>query len=221
MPTNRPVLAAAITALLVLPACEQSNSPDRVSSPEQNQAHDHHDHAGHDHAGHDHEAHDHSQHADHSQPHSAETLEVAGVSIAIPEGWSARPPSNTMRIAELVAPLPADAPAGTEPAVAAFSIAGGPIDMNIDRWKGQFAEPDAERSRGTREINGLTVHLVEMTGTYKGMGLRPEAPDSTMRAAIVERQGQANLFIKMTGPVAAMTPIAADWETLVTSIKSE
>jgi hypothetical protein len=222
-------IALLAAALLALPACENSNSPDQVSAPASSNA-DHDDHAGHDH---DHADHDHSDH-DHEADHdtakgtdsatpadeiraeaTGDRVFAADFSFALPEGWEQRPPSNSMRLLELAAPKTGDA---TAP-VAALSLAGGDIDANIARWQGQFAEPDAQKSRETRQIAGATVHLVEMAGSFRGMG-GPLQENTVMRAAIVERPGQPNLFIKMTGQADAMNAAAEGWAALIESMTS-
>ncbi len=213
MNTRTAALFPVLLALAALPACEQSNSPDAVSAPA------HEDHEGHDHADGAHDDHDHAgdTHQDHT-PSSADRIYAADFSVAIPAGWIQHPPSNSMRLTELVAPLPEGAPSGTERAVAAFSLAGG--DMKIDRWKGQFSEADATRSEETRQLAGTTVHLVEMAGSYMGMGNSPAAGKTVMRAAIVERPGQPNLFIKMTGPASVMDATTEDWNAMINSLTS-
>ena len=209
-------------ALATLPACENSNSPDQVSAPassgsehDDHTGHDHSDHEGHDHASPDQSGSDHASHAetDADPAPSGVRVSAADYSFSLPQGWERREPSNSMRLFELAAPGVGDAP---QP-IAAFSLAGGPIDANITRWVGQFAEPDAERSRETRQLAGTTVHLVEMAGTFRGMG-GPAQEDTVMRAAIVERPGQPNLFIKMTGGSAAMDAAKDGWTAMIESI---
>lgn len=219
---NSRLFAASIAsaALVALPACENSNSPDHVTAPTVTD--DHADHEGHDHGSADHAGHElpEQEITPPSAPtpgatkaSDAERLTVGGFSFAIPENWEKRPPSNSMRLVELAAPAAGGAPAP----VAAFSLAGGDIDANITRWQGQFTEPDSTRSRETTQIAGTTVHLVEMAGTFRGMG-GPAQTDTVMRAAIVERPGQPSLFIKMTGRSGAMDPAGAGWDALINSM---
>ena len=59
-----------------------------------------------------------------------------------------------------------------------------------------------------------------MTGGYRGMGGGEAAEGTLMRAAIIERPGQQNLFIKMTGPIEAMQPLADTWAKMIQSITS-
>ena len=210
-------LAIIIPSVLIGAGCEQSSSPDRVSMPEndsnQEQSHDGHAHQG----DHDHpttEAAATNAPADSVAP-DAIRISASDFTFTLPEGWEKRPPSNSMRLFELAVPAVGDAPAP----IAAFSLAGGPIDANITRWQGQFAEADATRSRETLELAGTTVHTVEMSGTFRGMG-GPARDGTVMRAAIVERPGQPNLFIKMTGQAEPMDASKAAWDALLASMTS-
>lgn len=139
----------------------------------------------------------------------SDSVEVGGLKFQIPEGWESVAPSNNMRAAEL----------HVKDAVAAFSMAGGSVDANIDRWAGQFvggAEPKVEE----REINGISVTLVELSGTYLDGGMfgpKTERPDYTMLAAIIPG-AQTSVFIKMTGPSATIDDVYDQWLELVESV---
>lgn len=90
-------------------------------------------------------------------------------------------------------------------------IAGGSVEDNIERWLGQFAQPDRadtkERAKIEQDkIEGMKVHWVDVAGTFKDQA-GPFAPAVEreryrMLAAIIElgdgRRG--NYFIKLTGP---------------------
>lgn len=145
---------------------------------------------------------------------------VSGVAMTVPEQWVSVTPSNSMRQAQYVVPAPEGA--GLDDAEFTVFALGGGIDMNIDRWVGQFSNPAGEvvSSRETRQLAGRTVHLVEMSGEYRGMGMRPPEPDTMMRAAIVEQPSGQHLFIKMTGPIAHMQTLGEGWETMISSLRS-
>jgi len=209
--------AAAILTTLALTACNNSNSPDQVSAPANSKA----DSNADPHAGHNHAAGEHAQPPAAEQPapeastSDATRLFAADFSFAIPEGWTQQPASNSMRIVELAVPS-----SDSDPLVAAFSLAGGDVELNINRWKGQFAQDEPIRSRDTLHLAGATIHLIEMVGGYRGMGSGEPTEGTMMRAAIVERPGQQNLFIKMTGPAEAMKPLADTWNNMIQSITS-
>ena len=50
--------------------------------------------------------------------------------------------------------------------------AGGSVEANIDRWIGQFTQPDGSDTKKAakieqKKIGGQEVHLVDVAGTYK------------------------------------------------------
>lgn len=87
--------------------------------------------------------------------------------------------------------------------------AGGSIEQNIDRWIGQFSQPDGKSTRGAttvkeREIAGQKVHTVDITGTYRDQ-LGPFAPavqreNYRMLGAIIVTEKFGRYYLKMVGP---------------------
>lgn len=136
-------------------------------------------------------------------------IEVGGLMFPVPQGWQSVAPSNNMRAAEL----------HVQDAIAAFSMAGGSVDANIDRWAGQFvggAEPKTE----DRTVNGVPVTLVELHGTYMdgGMfGTPTERPDYSMLAAILPG-AQMHVFVKLTGPTATIDQIYDQWNDMIEGV---
>jgi len=216
-------LTALLLAVLFTAACSEQPSASSEAQPAAD-----HDHADHEHA--DPENHEHEAHADQADPddhtghdHAADggsvsadagTVTAAGLIFTIPDGWSKQPPANPMRIAQLAAANEG----GT--AFAAFSVARGGVDANVMRWVGQFSNPNGEvlQSREDTTVSGRSVTIVEMTGEYRGMGASPAQADTTMLAAIIELPNDEQLFIKMTGPSAAMEGLADGWDALITSM---
>ncbi|MCL4222318.1 MAG: hypothetical protein KJZ65_13215 [Phycisphaerales bacterium] len=133
----------------------------------------------------------------------------------IPSGWRSVPPSNNMRAAELQ----------VNDAVAAFSMAGGSVDANINRWAGQFISPQGgspEPKIDEIQVNGISVTLVELSGTYFDgamTGQVTEKPDHTMLAAILPGP-QMSVFIKFTGPTRTINEVRQQWMELVHSAQS-
>ncbi len=90
--------------------------------------------------------------------------------------------------------------------------AGGTIEANIDRWFGQFSQPDGSATKDKAAVKklkvaGCTVTLVDVTGTYKDTpggpfagGKTIERPDYRMLAAIIETGDAGNYFLKLYGP---------------------
>lgn len=90
------------------------------------------------------------------------------------------------------------------------------MQANIDRWIGQFGQPDGSDSRAkarlwSEEAGGMKVSLVDVSGTYS---VGPMAGGSgeplegyRMMGAIVEA-ARGPFFFKLTGPEETV----ARWE---------
>jgi hypothetical protein len=88
--------------------------------------------------------------------------------------------------------------------------AGGSVKANIDRWIGQFTQPDGsatkQRAKVTkREIGGQTVHIVDISGTYKDRPQGPFGPSVDqasyrMLGAVIVTKDRGSYFVKLYGP---------------------
>lgn len=142
--------------------------------------------------------------------------EPAGMVWKMPSAWKVAPNPNAMRIATYRVPgaTPAD------DADVSISRAGGSLDMNIERWVGQFQGAGKE-TRTERMVHGIRVTLVEIHGAYVagGMGGGSSEPRAgwAMLAAIVETQGMP-YFVKMVGPDATVKAARPALDELVASI---
>lgn len=144
------------------------------------------------------------------------------VSFEVPEGWRETAPSNPMRAAELH--VESDPPDPDRVCVVAISMAGGSVEANIARWASQVTGADGQPAtpeRSTRQIAGLSVHTVELVGTYMegaAMGGGSPRPDWMMRGAIIEAPS-GQVFVKMTGPVEPMRAAAEGWTSLIDGLR--
>ena len=103
---------------------------------------------------------------------------------------------------------------------------GGGVDDNIQRWLGQFAQPDGDSSaaaafRAEREVEGLRVTLVRVEGTYRDQmppmtGPIIERPSYGLFGAVFTPPGDP-YFLKCTGPAVV---IAGQQEAMVSFIDS-
>lgn len=87
--------------------------------------------------------------------------------------------------------------------------AGGDIDANINRWKGQFSGGDDKSGTvETKQIGAITVHLVDINGTFAdSMGRGPfmggkkiQRENHAMTGAILETKEGRKFFVKLIGP---------------------
>jgi len=161
------------------------------------------------------------------------TLKVAGGTIVLqaPAAWKQVDPQFGMIEAEFsVGPGTSEAD-GQEVDEARMTLmaSGGSIDQNIERWFGQFQQPDNRDSSEVAkveelDIQGTTVHYVDISGTYTGMGgaAAGGAKDGyRMLAAIIEMDGDRNYFIKFYGPESIIEENAKAFREFLESLERE
>jgi hypothetical protein len=147
-----------------------------------------------------------------------------GFTLEAPEGWKRVEPKSGIVETEFAIAGPGDGDTAGRMTVMG---AGGSVQANIDRWYGQFAQPDgsATKDRATAKtikVAGCDVTLVDVGGTYKDMpggpfagGATIERPDYRMLAAIVETPEGGNQFLKFYGPAATVGPHADGFRQMI------
>lgn len=136
------------------------------------------------------------------------------IDLQVPKAWEKKKPKFNIVEAEFA---PKAVKAETlekypDPARLTVMASGGSIEQNIDRWIGQFSQEDdsdtaEDHTKKKKEtINGMTVHLVDITGTFTdGMGGNgPKKENYRMLAAIVETKVAGNYFFKLYGDQATI-----------------
>jgi hypothetical protein len=146
---------------------------------------------------------------------------VAGLHWTAPAGWKAGGP-KPMRAATYVVD-------DAECVVYFFGQGeGGSVPANIERWKGQFSQPNGQpvvAKTAKRTIHGLPVTTIELAGNYGGMaGPMGGAPAGKtgyrMLGAIVENPG-GNIFLKFTGPAKTIGANQVKFDQLLGSIDKD
>jgi hypothetical protein len=129
-------------------------------------------------------------------------LEVAGFRAPKPASWAWTKPSMQFRTLQYTVPGEGDSTKAAELIVSVFVAGdGGPLDANIERWRGQFRnnnEP-VEAKRSSKEVGPLKIEFVELAGDYMAMGAPAPKKDSLQLAAIVQAEGR-NVFFRLVGP---------------------
>lgn len=147
------------------------------------------------------------------------------LTFEVPATWKTKPKRSSMLEFEFSAPAAAKADEPT--ARITMMASGGSIKANIDRWIGQFKQPDGGSTRDRAKItefkaDGLTVHWADITGTFEeSMGGGPFAPgkkvtrnDHRMIGAIVIA-GRVQYFVKMTGPAKVCEKLSEDFKKMI------
>jgi hypothetical protein len=155
-------------------------------------------------------------------------LLAAGLTFATPEGWRQSAGGSAMRVAEFTLPHANGDAEDAQLIVYYFGGQGGSVDANIQRWVGQMQQPDGKPStavakKQTRTINGLSVTLVDVSGTYvaemaPGAAARHDKPHYRLRAAVIET-AKGPYFIKLTGPEKTVTRWERAYDQFVSSLK--
>lgn len=154
---------------------------------------------------------------------------LGGMSLVLPEGWRAVPPASSMRKAEYV--LPGEG--GGDASLVVFYFGpdqGGSVEDNIERWYGQFTQPDGRSTeevsrRWEKQAGGMPVALVDISGTYSagmGMGGGSQGPQTghRMLGAIIGAPA-GSFFFKLVGPAQTVTRWAASFEEFIGSAQAE
>lgn len=156
------------------------------------------------------------------------TLQAAGLTFEIPEGWQKVPPANQMRLAQYR--LAGEAGAA-DLVVSAFGVGqGGDPKANVDRWLGQFKQ-EGETSAttpadvATLESGGLKIFLVKTSGTFDAGSMAPMMPASEPKpnqalfGMVIEGGTQGTVFVKATGPKATIEAQNAKLEKFAKSVR--
>jgi hypothetical protein len=153
---------------------------------------------------------------------------AAALTFATPEGWQTAKPASSMRVAEFTLPRAAGDAEDAQLVVYHFGGQGGSVQANIDRWVGQMQQPggnpsDAAAKRTTRKVNGLSVTLLDVSGTYvaemsPGAAERNNKPNFRLRAGVVET-ANGPYYLKLTGPEKTIAKWDQAFEQFVGSLK--
>lgn len=155
-------------------------------------------------------------------------MSLGGIHVKVPEGWTSSPPTSNMRAAQFSLP-PAEGDAEPAELVVYYFGPGGAggVQANLDRWYGQFQQPDGKPSKEVAkvhnsEVAGMPVTSVDVSGRYVA-AMTPGAPGAhdkpgfRMLAAIVEAPDGAYYF-KLVGPEKTVAAHAEAFAAMVADI---
>jgi hypothetical protein len=154
--------------------------------------------------------------------------------MSVPEKWQRKQPRVNIIDYEFEVPA-SDGEAN--PGRMTVMGAGGSVEDNMNRWYGQFRQPDDSATSKAakvekKEIAGQQVTLVDVAGTYLDKpggpfagGQTIERPEYRMLAAIVEttKKGKktGNYFIKLIGPRQTIADNKEAFEKMIDSLKDK
>ena len=151
----------------------------------------------------------------------------AGIKWTAPANWKSEA-ERPMRLATYTIPPAAGDQDSGECGVYYFGAGqGGSVEANLDRWIGQFQQPEGKSSKDAakidkRTVHGLKVTVVDVAGAYTGMG-GPRAPQGAPKpgyrllGAIVEGS-QGSIFFKFTGPAKTVGHNQGAFEKMIAGL---
>ena len=169
-----------------------------------------------------------------SRPASAEPATAEALAFTIADGaYALQAPADWQRttpksgIVETEFAIQPEAGDGTAAGRMTVMGAGGSVQANIDRWYGQFSQPDGGATKDkaatkSLKVAGCDVTIVDVSGTYKDSpggpfagGATVERPGYRMLAAIVETPDDGNHFLKFYGPARTVERHAAGFRRMI------
>jgi hypothetical protein len=145
--------------------------------------------------------------------------------LTAPETWQSKEPRTSIVEYEFAIPAAqGDANDGRMTVMAA----GGGVEANIDRWYGQFTQPDGGSTRDRAKtkklmVGGEEVHLVDISGTYKDQAgpFAPatQRPKYRMLAAIIPIKGAGVYYVKFYGPQRTIAEHEKPFATMIEGLE--
>lgn len=149
------------------------------------------------------------------------------LTMAAPESWEKKEPRT--RIVEVEYAVPAKE-AKTDAARLTMMASGGGVQANIDRWYGQFEQPNNKATKDVAkveklELSGLPVHVVDITGKFKDQPRGPFGPtvvkeNYRMLGAIIETNNAGTYYVKLYGPAETVHENEKEFMGLIKSLKA-
>lgn len=171
-------------------------------------------------------------------------LAMGKVKLTAPAEWKKKKPRSRIVEFEFAVPMPrqdedaaqSNADKGkpaedkTDGRLTIMSATGG-VEPNIERWIGQFTQPDGKPTKDRAKIekhkvHGHTVHYVDVAGTFldRPTPLAQEVEkraDYRLLAAIIETEKYGLQFIKFTGPKDTVSGAEKQFKEFLESLRVE
>lgn len=140
---------------------------------------------------------------------------VGGVKFKVPADWEEKPAKNQFVLGEF------SIPGEGGPARLTLSSAGGGLEANIERWRGQFnpGPNDPEPRESEITFDGQKGTLVELAGTFSDMMNRGAPSKNWRMLGVAVPMGDTNFFVKLTGPASIITTRREEFLKFVESAK--
>ncbi|REK12277.1 MAG: hypothetical protein DWQ37_12515 [Planctomycetota bacterium] len=157
------------------------------------------------------------------------TMSLAGgkLELEAPADWVRKQPRT--RIVEYEFEIPAAEGDQNDGRLTVMS-AGGGVEANIERWYGQFKQPDGGSTKEQAKVEKIAVadqevYLVDISGTFSDrrgpFAPAVERPDYRMLAAIIPTAGGGDQFIKFYGPAKTVAENQQAFRKMIDGLKTK
>ncbi len=148
-------------------------------------------------------------------------IEIAGLRMPKPVSWTWESPSVQFRALQYAVPAQGGGSGAAELIFSVFAAGdGGPIDANVQRWVSQFRGEDgggATAKIEDRAVAQIPVKLIELSGSYQGMGQAAPRPGMSQLGAILQPPG-STVFVRLIGPTATVEGNRADFMAMIDAL---
>lgn len=162
------------------------------------------------------------------EPHVVELVKEK-LTVPVPGEWESVEP-RTRIIAHEFAVAPTEA--GADPGRMTIVMAAGGVEANVARWAGQYKTADGKPLAKDapkvekRDVDGLTVHVVDISGTFADQPSGPTGPTISrpgyrMLAAIVPTRDRGTWFLRLYGPEQLIAAEKDRFDAMVNGISSK
>ena len=145
-----------------------------------------------------------------------------------PAGWVSEPPTFAMRREQYrLAKQGSDTSDATVTVIPLGPTDGGPVEQNLQRWAGQWKQPDGSSSRAAmkqsnRKLGPYDVIDLDLSGTYVvdevAMGGSKQFNEPGWRMLMSWIQAPSgNYYVKLVGPAATVAHWEASFRSFVDS----
>jgi hypothetical protein len=154
--------------------------------------------------------------------------EVAGLRFAVPEGWERVEATSPVRAAQFRIPRAGRKQEDGELILLQYGVRKGGTALDFaQRWYAQFTEPDGRASKEAasvtrRSVNGLTVEVIDLAGTYRpAMGPMEHRvkPNWRLLGAVVEDGDRGPWYWRAVGPAETMEKAKAGFDALIGTLE--
>jgi hypothetical protein len=145
---------------------------------------------------------------------------AAGITFSVPAGWKELRPSQ-MDAGVIDARLAVPAAEGTEPQIT-MSQSGGGIELNVERWKGQFPEATGDDLiEETIPVGNVEAAWIELRGDFHDpfRPRQPEHSDWSVIGAAIPLGGERDFYVKLSGPRAAVAAVRDEFRRFISGAR--